>query len=82
MVEEKALLREDAVYFDIDTMKKYLNEGFYVDAAEQKLLYTTAQDTVATVFGGREYSDKGGSHPTEYATCLLEGRRSTWRRSM
>ena len=51
MVEEKALLREDTVYFDIDTMKKYLNEGFYVDAAEQKLLYTTAQDTVATAFG-------------------------------
>ena len=75
MVEEKALLREDAVYFDIDTMKKYLNEGFYVDAAEQKLLYTTAQDTVATAFGAREYSDKGGSHPTEYATCLLEGEK-------
>ena len=75
MVEEKALLREDAVYFDIDTMKKYLNEGFYVDAAEQKLLYTTAQDTVATAFGAREYSDKGGSHPTVYATCLLEGEK-------
>ena len=25
MVEEKALLRDEAVYFDIDTMKKYLN---------------------------------------------------------
>ena len=73
MVEEKALLRDEAVYFDIDTMKKYLNEGFYVDLGEQKLLYTTADDTVATVFGGREYADKGGSHPTEYATCLLEG---------
>ncbi len=73
MVEEKALLRDEAVYFDIDTMKKYLNEGFYVDLGEQKLLYTTADDTVTTAFGGREYADKGGSHPTEYATCLLEG---------
>ena len=75
MVEQKALLRDNAVYFDIDTMERYLNEGFYVDAVEQKLLYTTAVDTVTTVFGGREYSDKNGSHPTEYATCLLEGER-------
>ena len=30
-VEQKALLRENAVYFDIDTMELYLNEGFYVD---------------------------------------------------
>ena len=74
-VEQKALLRENAVYFDIDTMELYLNEGFYADLGEQKLLYTTADDTVATAFGGREYSDKSGSHPTEYATCLLEGDR-------
>lgn len=74
-VEQKALLRENAVYFDIDTMELYLNEGFYADLGEQKLLYTTADDTVTTVFGGREYSDKGGSHPTEYATCFLEGDR-------
>lgn len=74
-VEQKALLRENAVYFDIDTMELYLNEGFYADLGEQKLLYTTADDTVTTVFGGREYSDKSGSHPTEYATCLLEGDR-------
>lgn len=74
-VEQKALLRENAVYFDIDTMELYLNEGFYVDLGEQKLLYTTANDTVTTAFGGREYSDKAGSHPTEYATCFLEGER-------
>ncbi|MCI8543467.1 glycosyl hydrolase family 18 protein [Acetatifactor aquisgranensis] len=74
-VEQKALLRENAVYFDIDTMELYLNEGFYVDMGEQKLLYTTANDTVTTAFGGREYSDKAGSHPTEYATCFLEGER-------
>ena len=75
MVEQKALLRDNAVYFDIDTIELYLNEGFYADVAEQKLLYTTANDTVTTAFGGKEYSDKTGSHPMEHATCLMEGER-------
>ena len=44
-VEEKAALREGRVYFDLDTVFAYLNEGFYVDMAEGKLLYTTANDT-------------------------------------
>lgn len=75
MVEQKALLRENSVYFDIDTMKLYLNEGFYVDLGEQKLLYTTADDTAVAGFGAREYSDRDGSHATEYAVCFLEGER-------
>lgn len=75
MVAEKARLQDDTVYFDIDTMKLYLNEGFYVDTGEQKLLYTTADDTAATVFGGREYSDRTGSHATEYVTCFQEGEK-------
>ena len=73
MVEEKAVLRDDAVYFDLDTAARYLNEGFYVDVNEQKLLYTTAVDTISTAFEGREYSDRNGSYATEYATCYMEG---------
>ena len=38
MVEEQALLKDNAVYFDLDTVHKYFNEGFYADTAEQKLL--------------------------------------------
>lgn len=75
MVAEKARLQDDTVYFDIDTMKLYLNEGFYVDAGEQKLLYTTADDTVTTAFGAREYFDRAGSHATEYVTCFQEGEK-------
>lgn len=73
IVEQKALLRDNAVYFDIDTMEMYLNEGFYVDTNEQKLLYTTADDTIVAKFGGKEYGDKNGSHSTAYAICFLEG---------
>ncbi|MCI8287327.1 MAG: SH3 domain-containing protein [Lachnospiraceae bacterium] len=72
-VEEKAVLREGRVYFDLDTVFAYLNEGFYVDMAERKLLYTTANDTAEALFDGREYSDRNGSHPTEYMICYAEG---------
>lgn len=73
MVEEKAIVRDGTVYFDLDTVQEYFNEGFYVDAAEQKLLYTTASQTITAVFGNKEYSDKGGVHALEYAPCLAEG---------
>lgn len=73
MVEEKAVLRDDTVYFDLDTAARYLNEGFYVDVNEQRLLYTTAVDTISTAFEGREYSDRNGSYSTEYVTCYREG---------
>lgn len=73
MISEKAVLREDTVYFDLDTVGLYLNEGFYVDVNEQKLLYTTAVDTISTAFGGKEYSDRNGSYATAYTTCYMEG---------
>lgn len=73
MVSDKAVLKDGVVYFALDTVDIYLNEGFYVDWNEQKLLYTTAVDTVETGFGTAEYSDREGSHPVEYATCYVEG---------
>ena len=73
MVEEKAISRDGVVYFDLDTVQKYFNEGFYVDAAEKKLLYTTASQTIMAVFGAKEYSDKEGVHALEYVPCFAEG---------
>lgn len=73
MVEEQAVMRDGTVYFDIDTVHKYFNEGFYVDAEEQKVLYTTAVDTIVASFGNAEYTDEAGSHSTEYVPCFREG---------
>lgn len=73
MVEEQAVVRDNTIYFDIDTVHKYFNEGFYVDLAEQKVLYTTATDTVTTSFGSAEYTDETGSHSTEYIPSFSEG---------
>lgn len=73
IVAEKAIIRAGEVYFDLDTVQKYFNEGFYVDVAEQKLLYTTASQTIMAVFGAKEYSDKAGVHALEYVPCIAEG---------
>ncbi len=70
MVEQQAILENDTVYFDIDTVHQYFNEGFYVDEGEQKLLYTTAVDTVTALFGNAGYSDKTGEHVLDYVPCM------------
>lgn len=72
-MEEQAILRNGTVYFDIDTVHKYFNEGFYVDTNEQKVLYTTADDTTTAVFGNAEYTDGAGAHSLEYVPCFQEG---------
>ena len=72
-IEEKAVTADGYVYFDLDTVKKYFNECFYVDVAEEKVLYTTATQTIMAIFGAKEYSDKTGIHALEYAPCYLDG---------
>lgn len=72
-ISDKAVVKNDAVYFDYDTVMGYLNEGFYVDREEQKLLYTTANDTKMALFGEKSYSDQEGSHSLEYEVCYLQG---------
>ncbi|MCI8530224.1 MAG: SH3 domain-containing protein [Lachnospiraceae bacterium] len=71
MLTNKAVVKNDVVYFDFDTVMEYLNEGFYVDKAEQKLLYTTASDTKTAEFEAMSYSDREGSHSLEYQACYL-----------
>lgn len=73
MVEEQAVVTDNAVYFDLDTVHRYFNEGFYADTAEQKLLYTTAVDTVTALFGENSYSDENGGGQTGYTICYMDG---------
>lgn len=58
MVEEKALLRDGRCYFDLDTVQKYFNEGFYVDWNEGLLLYTTATEINSVPIGGTVMTHK------------------------
>ncbi len=75
MIPQKAVLKGDVVYFDLDTVHACFNEGFYADINEQKLLYTTAEDTAAALFGAGEYSDREGAHATAYTVCYAEGEK-------
>ena len=72
MLTEKAETRENYVYFDTDTLSAYLNEGFYIDYNEKKLIYTTAVDNIEAGFSAREYTDRDGVHGVEYAVCYEE----------
>ena len=73
MIAEQAVLKEGTVYFDLDTVQKYFNEIFYADIYEQKLLFTSAEDTFTALFGEKSYSDSEGVHGTEYTICYYTG---------
>ncbi len=59
MVEEKAVLRDSICYFDLDTVHRYFNDGFYVDHTEGLLIYTTAVEIISVPIGGTAVSSKG-----------------------
>ena len=44
--EEKALIRDGAVYLNYNYVHDYLNDRFYWDANENILLYTTSSNVV------------------------------------
>ncbi len=72
MIPQKAVLKGDVVYFDLDTVHACFNEGFYADINEQKLLYTTAEDTAArrTVWGrGILRQGRGSCHSIYSLLC-------------
>lgn len=73
MIAEQAVVKEGTVYFDLDTVQKYFNEIFYADMYEQKLLFTSAEDTFTALFGEKSYSDSEGVHGTEYTICYYTG---------
>lgn len=75
IVGEQALVRDGMCYFDIDTVHKYMNEVFYVDRAENLLLYTDAVETTSTVLDGNTgvYTDTQGDQNLGYPLCLVEG---------
>lgn len=74
MVEEQAVIRKGICYFDLDTVHKYMNEIFYVDRAENLLLYTDAVETVSAVLDGNdgEYIIAGETRNMGYPICFVE----------
>lgn len=55
VIDTKAKLIDGTVYLDIATIKEYLNDRFYWDASENKLLYTTANDLISVDAESSDY---------------------------
>lgn len=71
-IPEKAVAVGQEVYFEYYTVRKYLNDGFYMDADAGRLLYATAEDIVEAELGAEAYSDGGGRHGLGYVPCLRQ----------
>ncbi len=72
MLEEKAVLKNGICYFDLATIHQYLNEIFYVDRAENLLLYTTATEIIQSDLGGLTYNDASGNQDAGYVIGFVE----------
>ncbi len=66
LLEEKAKVIDSYYYVDVDTMRKYLNDRFYVDVNEGLLLYTTPTELIQNTIGTAEYTINGESHAEDY----------------
>ena len=53
--EEKALIRDGAVYLNYNYVHDYLNDRFYWDANENILLYTTSANVIKASADSKEY---------------------------
>ncbi len=63
-IAEKAVLKGGICYFDLDTVHKYFNDGFYADTNEMILLY--AQPTSVDRISMDVAAESGDSHNYAY----------------
>ena len=66
VLEQKALVRNGIIYFDLSTIHRYFNDAFYVDNIEKILLYTTPTEIIRVNFDGREVTINEQSEILEY----------------
>lgn len=72
MVEEKAILQDGLVYFDLATVHKYFDEAFYVDLNENLLLYSGPAETTFVSLGTSTASNNSGSLDLGYTIYFIE----------
>lgn len=70
--ETQALLKNGIYYLNIDFVKQYLNDTFYVDKGEQAILYTDALGTILARLDAEEYSVYGEVRPYDGTVCLRQ----------
>ncbi len=65
-VSEKALLKGGLCYFDLDTVHKYFNDGFYADTEEMILLYALPTSVDRIGMETAAVTENGSSHNYAY----------------
>ena len=73
-MEERAYFYDDMYYVDIDFLHTYLNDDFYVDEVEDKLIYVLPEDVIITDIGSYDYYSQYGSEEASfsYQLCRVE----------
>lgn len=73
-IPAQALIRDGRCYFDMDTVKAYLTEGFFYDGAYNGgcLMYTTAKETYEVCDGSSSYGVSGVMTDLGYPLTLRE----------
>ena len=66
LMDFKALRVEGYCYLDIDTVQDYLNERFYLDEAEQLIIYVEPLQITTTHIGDSGYDIDGEAHHTDF----------------
>lgn len=75
MIEEKALLRDDVYYLDLDTIHTYFNGRFYLDNSvenEALLIYTTTELSYRVYQDSKVIFTKEAEETLEYPVMLYE----------
>ncbi|MBQ9488436.1 MAG: chitinase [Lachnospiraceae bacterium] len=72
-VAEKALLIDGTCYLNLTFVKSYLNDQFFYDWTEKKLIYTDALGSFVATPGEDGYLQYGEKKNAGYKACILEG---------
>ena len=67
---ERALLRDGGVYLTLDTVGSFLNDGFYLDEAEQLLSYTLPEELIRAEAGQSYYYSNKEQVPLPHPAFL------------
>ena len=70
---EKALLRDGICYLNLNFVKTYVNNNFYYDRSEKRLLFTDAMGTFEAIPGETKYLQYGEEKEFQGQPCILEG---------
>ncbi len=72
-IESKVRLWEGKCYMDFASIQQYLNDRFYVDTAENLLLFTTPTEIIRTEIGSKDYTVSNQQNTEDYIIARYEG---------